>query len=180
VQYARWEKKEAKMSESRALRYGTIVAALAASIAALAGSVQARITWSGRNDVLKATLLAEAMHQCALGNLAMSSHIREHLQVLEYWKNDKVDNPAYITGRPSDDMLAAFGSANAIFFILDPAVGRDITAKISAYPDLPDFKAASDRAGNVAILKTYIDGMVHNQSDLVVTCALGARAIAFN
>jgi hypothetical protein len=57
--------KGAKMSESGALRYSTIVAAVAASIAALAASAQSYVAWSGRNDSLKATLVAAAVQQCS-------------------------------------------------------------------------------------------------------------------
>ena len=54
------------MSEPKALQVGTIVAAAAASVAALAGSVQSyiAIAWSGRNDALKASLAAAAVEHC--------------------------------------------------------------------------------------------------------------------
>ena len=74
------------MSEPKALQVGTIVAAAAASVAALAGSVQSyiAIAWSGRNDALKASLVAAAVEHCSeVSTTARSYSARYSLAVMQ-------------------------------------------------------------------------------------------------
>lgn len=53
----------------------TVSATIAATVAALAGSAQAYISWSGRNDLLKATLLSGTVQKCAELSLASQKYL---------------------------------------------------------------------------------------------------------
>jgi hypothetical protein len=115
------------MSESKALIYATIVTAAAASFAALAGTAQSYIAWSGRNDTLKATLLSVVVQQCS-DIRGLSPRIQDGL--LEFYRKRDAGQHAE---PPNALRLQYHDKANALTLLIEILNRRDIDI-----PSLPE------------------------------------------
>jgi hypothetical protein len=96
------------------------LAVIVASIAALAGSVQAYVSWLGRNDTLKASILAEVVRQCSNIHVSSQALVRlrgENVRLLEDGKNIQ---PETVLTKDANELGGAVLAADAALHILNP------------------------------------------------------------
>jgi hypothetical protein len=96
------------------------LAIIAASIAALAGSIQAYVSWLSRNDSLKSSLLSEVVRQCAavhISSQALLRFRRENVKLIEDGRFAKSEDGLI---KEVNELGGAILAADAAIHILNP------------------------------------------------------------
>jgi hypothetical protein len=167
------------MNEAKAMMYATIMAAFAAAIAAGASSIQAHVTWKGRNDVLKATLLTEGVRQCSVANVAMTNGVEEVAQMLHHVENDFSGTRPVLSYKPTNDVYSAVLTATTIFLALEPE-SKAAALLATKYKLSPHYDSqGTDKETVVASIKSYLDRLRTHQSEFALAYSNAVRTIAF-
>jgi hypothetical protein len=170
------------MSESRTLRYGTIIAALAASVAALAASAQSYIAWSGRNDALKATILSVAVQQCSEITLA-SHNLLFHFQKASSPLEKGLPPESSLLDRSLLDQLQVkIVQAHNVLFSLDQKDQFDFLRPVTSLRDAGALFSNAMKPGKLPTssdVKQLNDAILNFQSDISGMCMDWTRTHVF-
>lgn len=165
------------MSESRALRYGTIVAAIAASVAALAATAQSYVAWSGRNDALKAILVSAAVQQCSEVSLVADRFYRQYRQVARQLDKSAVVSLDVLDGETLDELATKMNLAVRLLLVIEPESKPNLDTTLDTLHQT--MRAFLDGPHTAENFKTLTERIWHFQSTLSDRCMYAARNRVF-